>query len=153
MKTILSIDFDGVLHSLDAAYAVNDSRLPVEQMLVAGLFCYNQILEDALRQHDPISLVVHSSWRLACSEERIRELLGPLSHRLRAVTPPQVHDREASILDVLRRWQVPPSRVVLLDDQTFYFRSLRDRLIECPSDAGVPAVLDKLHLALEAASH
>lgn len=152
MRTLLTIDVDGVLHSLDSAYAVADSRLPVEQLLAAGLFCHCQVLEDLLSRQEHVDLVVHSSWRLACREDRIRELLGPLGRRMRAVTPTKIQDREASILDLMRRWQVPHSRVVVLDDQAFFFRTLRDNLVACPSDAGVPAVLGQLDAALQGAS-
>jgi hypothetical protein len=152
MKTVLSIDFDGVLHSRDAAYAVDDLKVPVDQMRAAGLFCHCQTLEDLLAWHGGLELVVHSSWRLSCCEDRIRELLGPLGHRLRAVTPTKVQDREASIVSLLKRWHVPRARVVVLDDQAFHFQTLRDCLVVCPSDAGVPAVLSELDAALALAS-
>jgi len=153
VSTLLSIDFDGVLHPLDAAFAVNDSRQPVQKLRAAGLFCHCNLLENLLQKHDQVELVVHSSWRLACSPERIRELLGPLGHRLRGVTPVGISDREASILDVLRRWQRPRENLVVLDDQAVYFQNLSANLVLCPSDAGVPAVLEPLSHALLRAAH
>ena len=150
--TLLSIDIDGVLHGLDAAYAVNDSRLPAAELLAAGLFAHRQVLDDLLAEHAHVDLLVHSSWRLACDSNRIRELLGPLGHRMRGVSTPTIHDREASIKDMLRRWRVPRDRVVVLDDQPFFFRELRSNLVVCPSDAGVPAVLLELDAALRRAT-
>ncbi|WP_374428372.1 hypothetical protein [Ideonella dechloratans] len=58
--TLLSIDIDGVFHSLDAAHASNDSRLPAAEPLA------------------------HSSWRLACGEDRIRELVPAVLLELEA---------------------------------------------------------------------
>ena len=139
-RIVLSIDFDGVLHPLDAAYTVNDSRLPLEELVRAGLFCHCQLLEDLLAAHDSVDLVIHSSWRLACAAQRMRELLGPVGHRMRVVTPVNIVDREASILAVLRRWQAPVSNLVVLDDQAFHFQALRDRLVHCPQDEGFPVV-------------
>ena len=150
-RILLSLDFDGVLHPLDAAYAINDSRLPRDELVRAGLFCHCQALEDFLGAHQPVDLLIHSSWRQACSPDRIRELLGPLGHRMRGVTPVSIHDREASILDVLRRWQMAPSRLVILDDQAFYFRTLLKNLVTCPENEGWPAVQDKLNCALQKA--
>lgn len=147
-NAVLSIDFDGVLHSAEAAFAVNDSRLPREEMLQAGLFAHCQLLEDLLCRHAQVELVVHSSWRLACSAARLRDLLGPLGPRMRGVTPVQLADREPSILALLRRWQVPAHRLVILDDQAFHFRSLTRNLVLCREDIGVPAVLTALDEAL-----
>ncbi|HEY4084124.1 MAG TPA: HAD domain-containing protein [Burkholderiaceae bacterium] len=150
-QVVLSIDFDGVLHPLEAAYAVNDSRLPRDELLRAGLFCHCQLLEDLLRTRAPLKLIVHSSWRLACPTERIRELLGPLGHRLRGVTPTDIADREESILEVLRRWQVPKKNLVVLDDHAFYFRTLRNNVVKCPSEAGLVSVVGGLTDALDRA--
>ena len=150
-RAVLSIDFDGVLHSLASAHAVNDSRLPRDQLVRAGLFCHCQQLEDLLRSHKHVDLLVHSSWRLVCSATRIRELLGPMAHRVRGIAPVDINDREASILDALRRWQVPASRVVVLDDQPFYFRTLLKNLVVCPADTGFPAVQRELDEALKRA--
>jgi hypothetical protein len=152
MKALLSIDFDGVLHTLETAYSVDDLGLPASELLAAGLFAYRQTLEDLLVRFEHVGLVVHSSWRLTCSEARIRELLGPLSHRMDGVTPTQFQERELSILEVLRRQNVPRNRVVVLDDQAYLFRKLRGNLVECPPDLGVTGVLDKLNDALKGAS-
>ena len=151
-RAVLSIDFDGVLHSLASAYAIDDSRLPREQLLAAGQFCHCQALEDLLNSHEPVDLLVHSSWRLACSVARIRELIGPLGHRLRGITPVGTVDREASILEILRRWQVPTARAVVLDDQAFYFRMLSASLVLCPEQDGFPAVQRELDEALKRAT-
>jgi hypothetical protein len=148
---LLSLDFDGVLHPLDAAYAVNDSRLPARQLFAVGLFCHCQALEDLLERHDSVELIVHSSWRFNDSPNRMRELLGPLGHRLRAVTPSQIQDREASILDVLRRRRVPRSALVVLDDQAELFRELRNLVVACPPAKGVVAVMPQVDQALRRA--
>ncbi|WP_343606449.1 HAD domain-containing protein [Roseateles sp.] len=152
MKTLLSIDFDGVLHPHDSTYGVDDLSLPVSELLAAGLFIYCQALEDLLSQLNQVELLIHSSWRLTCGEARIREVLGPLGHRMRGVSTPSIEDREKSVLDMLRRWQIPRDRVVVLDDQPFLFRMLRDRLVACPPHAGVPAMLTELDEALKRAT-
>ncbi|MBK3018621.1 hypothetical protein FKK32_29210, partial [Klebsiella pneumoniae] len=81
------------------------------------LLIYCGALEDLLSQFNQVELLVHSSWRLMCGEARIREALGPLGHRMRGVATLSIEEREASVLDMLRRWQVPRDRVVVLDDQ------------------------------------
>lgn len=150
--TLLSIDIDGVLHDLDTAYSVNDSRQPIAELLAAGLFAQAQALEDVLARHQAVKILVHSSWRLACTPDRIRELLGPLGHRMRGVTSPSITAREASILARLRTWRVPRHRLVILDDEPKLFHELRDRVVACEPDVGVVGLLDQLNAALTRAA-
>lgn len=152
MRPMLSIDFDGVLHGIEVAYAVSDSHRPVRELYAVGLFAHCQVLEDLLVKHERVDLLVHSSWRLVCDVVRIRELLGPLGHRVRGVAAPSIEFRESAILATLRHWQVPRERLVVLDDHASLFPALRDRLVLCPSDAGVVAVLDELDAALRRAA-
>ncbi len=134
---LVSLDFDGVLHSLTAAHAVHDTALPVPDLLAAGLFLHNHLLESRLAQHVDVEIVVHSSWRFMHNEARLREMLGPLGHRMRGVTTKAIEGREASILDTLRRWNVSRSKVLVLDDDHEAFTKLADRLVRCDAQAGV----------------
>jgi len=150
--TFLSIDFDGVLHPLAAALAVEATSDSRNRLLRAGLFCHCQMLEDLLGTHQDVALLVHSSWRLTCTAERIRELLGSLGHRLRGITPKHIVAREPSILVTLRRLQIPPQRLVVLDDQPMLFRLLSLHLVTCPSQEGLAPVIDQLDAALTKAA-
>lgn len=151
MNTILSLDFDGVLHPLPAALAVADTHAPIAELHAAGLFHHCQALEELLAGHPDVAVIVHSSWRLAHPASRLRELLGPLGHRVRDVTTKRIESREASIVDTLRRWHVPHSRVVVLDDDAPSFVALADRLVHCPSSVGVEPVLSQVDEALRRA--
>jgi hypothetical protein len=147
---LISLDFDGVLHSLGAAHAIHDTSVPVADLLAAGLFCHNQRLEQLLAKHGHVEIVVHSSWRLVHSEARLQEMLGPLGHRLRGITTRTIESREGSILDTIRRWQVPQARFVVLDDDPKSFSELADCLIACDPAAGIntASTLDALEKAL-----
>ncbi len=145
---MLSIDFDGVLHPHDAHFELADvSTMTAEQLRQAGLFKHCELLAEILEAYPQVDLVVHSSWRKRRDLEALRELLGPLGPRLRAVTPPEL-DREESIIDLMRRRRIPTSRVVVLDDQPELFARLRDRVVVCEATDGLLSAVYALRLVL-----
>lgn len=151
-QRLLSIGFDGVLHPHDAHFELDDvSTASADQLRAAGLFQHCQLLADVLSAHQDVELVVHSSWRKTHSVQSLREFLGPLGPRLRAVTPPEF-EREASILALMRRWNVAAQRVIILDDQPELFPSLRSqaKVIACDSRAGLPGAVQALEATLQA---
>ena len=141
--TLLSIDIDGVLHAHDAHFAVGDTKTAsTEELRAAGLFQHCQALADLLATLHEVELVVHSSWRLTHDIQELRDLLGAAGRYLKATTPP-AFEREASVLEFLRRRRLRADDVVLLDDQPALFSELRGRVIVCDPVSGLcsPGVL------------
>jgi len=141
--TLLSIDIDGVLHARDAHFAVGDTKTAsMEGLRAAGLFQHCRALADLLATLHEVELVMHSSWRLAHGIQELREFLGPAGRYLKAVTPPEL-EREASVLEFMRRRRLRAADVVLLDDQPALFSELRGRVIVCDPVSGLssPGVL------------
>lgn len=147
-KTLLCIDFDGVLHPYDAHFVVDDvASASAAELHSVGLFVHCQLLADILCAYPDVDLVVHSSWRKTHSLQSLRELLGPLGPRLRAVTPTEF-EPEASVIALMKRWRVPSDRVVILDDQPWRFPWLRSHLVLCNGREGLPGVAEELRSAL-----
>ncbi|MDM4768313.1 HAD domain-containing protein [Pelomonas sp. SE-A7] len=142
---LLFLDFDGVLHPHDAHFAVADVKVPIADLLAAGLFVHRQLLDDLLRPHPSLGLVVHSTWRKTHDLRELRTLLGPLGSRLVGSTAAAM-EREASILDFMRRRGVRAEQVLVLDDAPSEFSALRSRVVACSparglSEAGVQSLL------------
>jgi hypothetical protein len=148
--TTLFVDFDGVLHSSDAAFAVLDIVSPSYVALrEARLFEYTEILADALLPWPDVKVVVHSSWASGQSLTRLRKILGQVGPRLVAKTPAGL-GREVSVQTYLRRRRMSTSQVVILDDQVALFQALRPRVIACDPERGIsePGALKALPAAL-----
>lgn len=80
----LFIDFDGVLHPTLARGATTYG----DGLITTTHFGWVQALEEALRGHDDVRLVVHSTWRYQYKKlEELRELLGVLSRLVVGPTP------------------------------------------------------------------
>ena len=149
---IISIDFDGVLHSDEAQDAVaNIDDASTAQLREAGLFAHAELLARLLSPHPNVKLIVHSAWRITSSLERLREVLGPLGPRVVGATQPSL-DREQSIMEWLRRNGLGEDAVVVLDDQPELFDRLRSRLVVCDRLRGLadPIVQENLCARLKA---
>lgn len=112
-----------------------------------GLFCWSEDLEDAIREAeqrtgDDIALVIHSTWRKQpwVSLQLLREALGPLGHRLVALTSPHL-EREDSILDLVQRAGIDD--YIVIDDAAREFSPRIQQLVVTNPLCGVsdPAVL------------
>lgn len=122
-------DVDGVLHSTLMVRGLDQvTRLALstpDDWRQQGLFCWAQDLEEALREvdvstGDTVPLVIHSTWRLQpwLTLPMMRKALGPLGHRLMAMTSPDLA-REASILDLVQRAGI--DEFLVLDDSVREF--------------------------------
>jgi uncharacterized protein (DUF433 family) len=148
---LVALDLDGVLHAHDAHFAVADVReASMEQLLAAGLFSHRELLSDLLAPLPGVRLVVHSSWRKTLSLDALRAILGPLGPRLAGVTPLEL-EREASLLEFIRRRRLGADAVVILDDQPIVFDELRHRVVASDPALGIssPEVQKALAAGLE----
>lgn len=83
-KTILFLDFDGVLHGVD------DARLDLtgaRAEVVGGRpFRYLPLLASLLASHSHVEIVVSSAWQDHCSDDDLRRFLGDLGDRFIGTT-------------------------------------------------------------------
>jgi len=136
---IITIDFDGVLHSCEAPTAVSDiDEATPAQLRAAGLFAHVPLLAEMLEPHPSARLIVHSAWRMTSTLERLRSVLGPLAPRVVGVTPAAL-DRELSILAWLRQHGLDERAVIALDDQPELFQRLLPQLVTCDESLGLAA--------------
>lgn len=125
---LLFLDFDGVLHPLEAE--------------VSSRFCWLPVLADLLSPYPDVRIVVHSTWRYEYTDSELRVLLGPLGP-LYAGSAPRA-PREQAIEMVLQSNKVL-HHVVLDDDQREFSNFSVNLLLTDPqhglSDAKVQAAL------------
>jgi hypothetical protein len=128
LSPVLFLDFDGVLHRLNRGSLFE--RLP--------------LLEQWLRRHQSVEVVLTTSWRLVPGlelEQLCRAFEADLLHRVIGVTPSRSgghHHRGLEVLDWLdqngghgRSWRA-------IDDKAEWFApELRDRLIVCDPATGL----------------
>ncbi|MEJ8837689.1 HAD domain-containing protein [Ramlibacter sp. AN1133] len=147
-------DIDGVMHrppnsrGPDSVAAI--ALASGTQLREQGLFCWTEHLEQALAEADEatgdaIVLVIHSSWRKQpwVSMQMLREALGPLGHRLMAITSPDL-EREASIVDLAERAGIDD--FIVIDDASAEFSPrIKNLVVTNPlrgvSDPGVLAAV------------
>ena len=149
---ILSTDFDGVLHACEAQTAVPDiDTATPAQLHAAGLFEHTGMLARLLEPYPSVRLLVHSAWRMTCSLERLRGVLGSLAPRVVGATNAAL-DRELSILAWLNEHGLDQRDVIVLDDQPELFQRLLPRLVTCDESLGLaaPAALTRLSELLAA---
>ncbi|MBV8380174.1 MAG: hypothetical protein JO369_05355 [Paucibacter sp.] len=148
-RSVLFLDIDGVLHSRDVAFALDDVKIPIEHLLNAGLLVHRHLLWQVLQAFPKVEVVVHSAWRWTHSRSELADLLGPAGARLIGVTPKELH-REASVLAWMAYRSIAPTQVVVLDDQPELFRALTSRLVVSDPALGMskPSVLAALGNAL-----
>lgn len=140
IKLLLFLDFDGVLHpSLNAG---KDN------------FCALPLLEDLLRQHHAVGIIISSSWRHLFSFE---ELVGYFSEDVRprivastrSVLESGTRNRWEEIADYLRQNNERRPYVVL-DDSRFEFPGGCDHVLFCDSSRGFDnEIADRLGARLQ----
>lgn len=149
-RTTIFIDFDGVLHDVDAG-DVEITETGWRVVCKAGfppLFCHAQILWDLIKEHD-VDLVVHSTWRLNHRLEEIRTLLpAPLRYRIVAMTDPTL-SRFESIEFYIDFQGV--GRYLVIDDDEKSFPKGWEHLVICDPMRGIsaPETQDRIRQFLE----
>lgn len=79
---VLFLDFDGVLHP-----ALDEDEVLPPGLVPCTHFGWLPHLEQLLRPHPDVRVVVHSSWRYTHNAEELALLLGPLGKRFVGATP------------------------------------------------------------------
>lgn len=98
---LVFLDFDGVLHPLEAE--------------VEGRFCWLPVLAELLSTHPDVRIVVHSTWRYEYTDQELRGFLGPLGPRFVGSAPRA--PREQAIETVLQANKSVRAHLVLDDDR------------------------------------
>jgi hypothetical protein len=137
MKTILFLDFDGVLHPEFCQPSKYFSQLP--------------LMEDYLRSCPEIFIVISSTWRLNRSLEELKEpFSADVVDRVLDVTPqyaqlsniPETlvaYHRQAECDGWLRQNQHQTSHWLALDDRSWLFRPFSKHLVLTDGSTGLIA--------------
>lgn len=140
MNHVIFLDFDGVMHPVGACVWNADEQA----MVSVDPFRWWPALERILKGSTvPITLVVHSTWRLMWETDE--ELLGMLPESMRAfvvgTTDRNDIGREKSIVAYTAKHGIVDS--LILDDEAKAFARGLDNLIVCDDQHGVsdPTVL------------
>ena len=147
MKPLVFLDFDGVLHPTLA-----DGNAPSGEALVRMKhFGWVPALVAALRGHDDVAIVVHSTWRFEYDLEELRALLGALAPHVIASTPSDL-SRFESIVWWLEQNPSYTDFRILDDDPSEFPNPPPQELILCNPLTGVaaPEVLEALRAWLRA---
>ena len=135
---LLMLDFDGVLHPLDAfdelvsfAGALYRSTLP--------RFAHVPALAHALAAHAEVRIVISSSWQIAHPLPELKRLIEPLAERVIATTGDAGPTRYASITRWLTGTGYDGEWLALDDDDRGWPAQERHRLIWCDPDTGLDA--------------
>lgn len=116
---LVFLDFDGVLHPVDA-------QLPEERR-----FLWLPVLDSLLVDHPDVHIVVHSSWRYEYNDSELHTLLGPLRQRFAGSAPRG--PREQAIELVLQANRHVRHHLVLDDDPREFTGSAVNLLLVEPS--------------------
>ena len=137
---VLPTDFDGVLHPTLAAGVDSSGGL-----VATKHFGWVPVLEKALRGHEDVVIVVHSTWRHEYDLDELRGVLGKLAPRVIASTPRNL-SRYESIVFWLEQNPSFASYRILDDDVSEFPVPSPPELIFCKPLTGVsaPKVLQAL---------
>jgi len=124
----LFLDFDGVLHP-----GLCDP---------ADYLCCLPFLEDVLRTHNSVQIVVSSSWRHSYTVKVLRQLFSPdLRHRVAGTTPPSQPGTSFARFTEIRAWLSmnarPNDQWLALDDSAFEFPRGCPNLLRCNGKSGL----------------
>ncbi|UOB05887.1 HAD domain-containing protein [Cupriavidus campinensis] len=129
---LLFLDFDGVMHPVGCS--------------VDRYFCHLDLVQDWLRRHPAIKVVISSSWRTAHPLDEIQSYFAEdLGHRVIGTTPIGItkagelpsYEREAGIEEFLARNSLTNTAWVAIDDQPHLFSPACDRLVVCDGAIGL----------------
>jgi hypothetical protein len=144
MKTLF-LDFDGVLHPLQAVAELTRTPAPDPELLEKyKLFRWTGILARMLADHPHVRIVVHSAWRNVHGEEALKKLLGPLSPYFRGVTAagPRWQSIERFVAEHgVEDW------LVLDDDQSEFPAPVSPRVVFCEPESGLVSPVAQMRLA------
>jgi len=160
---IVFLDFDGVLHP-DEAYwyrkrgiVLKTANLP-DQFQHLDLFCYTEILVDALDGFDDAQIVLSTSWVQALGYSRtLKRLPDVLQRRVIGATyhsrhTPRWNDqtRFQQIMENVSYRGLVSDWIAVDNDDEGWPDSQRDRLVHTDDYRGLadPAVLEQLHRLL-----
>lgn len=135
---LLMLDFDGVLHPLDAFdahawYGAGPSRTALTR------FAHVPALALALVPHAEVRIVISSSWQIAYPLDELKQRIAPLGERVIAATGDAGPTRYASIRRWLETARYDGEWVALDDDDRGWPREERHRLVWCDPDTGLDA--------------
>lgn len=144
---VLSIDFDGVVHPVDAGdILLEDGEMKI---VGSGLFVWLPLLERMLQPFPHVHLCIHSSWRNMHTEDELAAFLPPgLASRFAGATMKGL-SRHESILCFASDHGV--QRLAILDDMPGEFPPQCPELIPCDPNLGLsqPALQRRLQTWLE----
>lgn len=149
-KTVIWLDFDGVLHRLGCpGLDFEDGQI----LQNPELFCWLPLLEAALKPYPEVQIIVSSDWNRLCTDGKLIELLGPLGGRFAGVLEARGGGRAQEILADARRRGL--TRWLAIDDHASVFAAEAagdPRFIACDSSRGISdeSVLRRLRAALAA---
>ena len=152
MSRAIFLDFDGVLHDVDAGSIEYENG----SMVITGtrLFQHVGVLEQLILPFPDVQLVIHSSWRNHYTlHELYARFPASLRNRIRGMTQPGTL-RYAGILDYAEEHGI--SDYLILDDapgEFCYSSDLPDELVICHELLGIgsPVVQEQIQNWLDGA--
>lgn len=117
---IIFLDFDGTLHPYGVlAIAEDFSIIETEE-----LFCWLPILEDLLKDHPDVGIVISSDWIRWCDNDKLKTLLKGLGDRFAGIVDKYTHtsNRVLQISQYIETYGIK-DYIVLDDDANVLHRS------------------------------
>lgn len=145
MASVLFLDFDGVLH-------------PDPPTAKYPLWSRSELLQQWLKNHTDIDVVVSSTWRNTRTLSQLTSLLPQaLANRVIGVTPKiqeEGYTRQRECESWMRLHRKPWDNWIALDDRAWNFYPFEKRLVLTHPQAGlVAADIEDLEVALRFINH